>query len=117
MKKVLSILIFALTVFSINFVNASDFNLNTNFKPVSVIFSGIVNVNSYLSLREYPNINSREIMRIPSGARIIFRESRNSSDWLEVVSVDFNGKEYSDYTPHIGYVYSKYVDIDYRTGS
>ena len=115
--------IFVAIVGLVIFVNFSvcqaenNFDLNKNFnsqsQPVSVIFSGVVKVKTYLSLREQPNVNSREIMRIPNGATIMFRESRLPTEWLEVISVSFNGTTYTtDNVSRVGYVNKNYVEVD-----
>ena len=117
--------IFVAIVCFVIFVNFSvcqaenDFDLNKNFhsqfQPVTNIFWGVVKVKTYLSLREQPNVNSREIMRLPNGATIMFRESFRSDDpvdWLIVLSVSFNGKSYSSDADVLGYVHKNYVEVD-----
>ena len=122
MKKILSALVFAVCILSVNFCSAnfqaeSDFDLNKDFnekfQTVSVMYSGrVVGISTYLSLRERPTVNSREIMRIPNGARLYLRYDLNP-DWWEVVSVTFNGRTYQDDgTMGIGWISSKYVKTD-----
>ena len=118
MKKILSVIVGLVILVNFSVCQAeNNFDLNKNFnsqfQPVSVIFSGVVKVKTYLSLREQPNVNSREIMRIPNGAEIMFRESRLPSEWLEVISVSFNGTTYTtDNVSRVGYVNKNYVEVD-----
>ena len=122
MKKILSAIAFAICILSVNFCSAnfqteSNFDLNKDFnekfQTVSVMYSGrVVGISTYLSLRERPTVNSREIMRIPNGARLYLRYDLNP-DWWEVVSVTFNGRTYQDDgTMGIGWISSKYVKTD-----
>ena len=116
MKKGFSALVFVICAGIFNFCSA-DFDLNKDFDekilPTSVMYTGrVVGVSTYLSLRERPSVNSREIMRIPNGARLYLRYDKNP-DWWEVVSVTFNGKTYqNDGTMGIGWVSSRYVQTN-----
>ena len=76
----------------------------------SAICNGIVSVSSYLVLREEPNANSREIMRIPNGAELLMRDEYIPG-WISVLSVSFDGKTFANDTvgDRIGYVNVKYV--------
>ena len=91
-----------------------DFDLNTDFGSQivfkSYIYGGrVVGIRTYLSLREYPNVNSRELMRIPNGAELSLRYTGNQ-DWWQVLAVTFNGQTYTnDYSSGIGWVSAKYV--------
>jgi len=112
----------ALTLFSaIIFATApaqaeSNFDLNTDFNSQTVfksyIYGGrVVGISTYLSIREYPNVNSREIMRIPNGAELSLRFT-GDQNWWQVLSVTFNGRTYSnrnDVAAGIGWVSAKYV--------
>ena len=122
MKKICAALMFAICILSVNFCSASlqieynfDWNkdFNSKLQPLSAMFTGrVVGVSTYLSLRERPTVNSRELMRIPSGARLYLRYDLNP-DWWEVVSVTFNGRTYQDDgTMGIGWISSKYVKTD-----
>jgi len=99
-------------IFSTASVQAqSDFDLNKDFNsklvPVSNIYSGrVVGISTYLSVREQPSVNSREIMRIPNGTELYLRVYSN--DWWQVLKI--NGNSYGVRPGDgIGYVSARYV--------
>ena len=98
---------------SANFQAESDFDLNKDsnakFQPTAHnIIGRVVGIKTYLSLRERPTVNSREIMRIPNGAELNYFDYYDDEDWYSVNSVTFGGRTYKfDYTRC--YVNSKYV--------
>ena len=113
LKKFLSMmLLLAGVIFATVPVQAqSDFDLNKDFnaqlQPVTNIYSGrVVGISTYLSVRERPSVNSREIMRIPNGTELYLRVHDN--DWFQVLKI--NGNDYGirpgDY---IGFVSRRYV--------
>ena len=114
MKKFFSAMILAVAII---FVSSSvqaenNFDLNKNFKtqlqPVSYIYEGrVVGISTYLSVRERPSVNSREIMRIPNGSRLVLRFF-GDQDWWEVLTINGN---YYGVNPGdgIGYVSARYV--------
>ena len=81
---------------------------NFEFTPLSYIYGGrVVNIKTYLSVREYPNVNSREIMRIPNGAELSLHFTGNQ-DWWQVLSI--NGNTYGVRAGDaIGWVSARYV--------
>ena len=114
MKKLLSVMLIAIAIIFANSpVQAqSDFDLNKNFKsqlqPVSYIYNGrVVGISTYLSVREQPSVNSREIMRIPNGSQLVLRFF-GDQDWWEVLTINGN---YYGVNPGdgIGYVSARYV--------
>ena len=93
----------------------SDFDLNRDFKenlvPMSNIYGGrVVGIKTYLSIREEPSVYSREVMRIPNGTELLLRDAGpvSRTGWWQVISVKFNGREYSD-TVALGWISAKYV--------
>lgn len=116
MRKIFSVIILVtVLIFVAQPVQAeNNFDLNKDFYEKIIVLSNIYNgrvaVSEYLSLREEPNVNSREVMRIPNGAELILRE-RYVQGWWEVLTVSFDGKTFSnDYAGDgIGWVSSKYV--------
>ena len=110
MKKFLSAILFALTIVTVAPAQAhSDVGLNQNFNerlaPMSYIYGGrVVGISTYLSVRERPNVNSREVLRIPNGTELTLRFCRNQ-DWWQVVAINGN------FCDGIGYVSAKYIRI------
>ena len=112
LKKIFAVMLLAGTIFASLPVQAqSDFDLNKDFnakiQPVTYIYSGrVVGISTYLSVREQPSVNSREIMRIPNGTELYLRVHDN--DWFQVLKI--NGNDYGirpgDY---IGFVSRRYV--------
>ena len=112
MKKFLATILLVGAIFATVPVQAeSDFDLNKDFQsklqPVTYIYSGrVVGISTYLSVRERPSVNSREIMRIPNGTELYLRVHDN--DWFQVLKI--NGNDYGirpgDY---IGFVNARYV--------
>ena len=112
LKKIFTVMLLAGTIFAGLPVQAqSDFDLNKDFnakiQPVTYIYSGrVVGISTYLSVREQPSVNSREIMRIPNGTELYLRVHDN--DWFQVLKI--NGNDYGirpgDY---IGFVNARYV--------
>ena len=112
MKKIFAVIVGLVILVNFSVCQAeNNFDLNKNFnsqfQPVSVIFFGVVKVKTYLSLREQPNVNSREIMRIPNGSRLVLRFF-GDQDWWEVLTINGN---YYGVNPGdgIGYVSARYV--------
>ena len=113
LKKIFSAgILIAVLIFVSSPVQAeNNFDLNKNFKsqlqPVTYIYEGrVVGISTYLSVRERPSVNSREIMRIPNGTELYLRVHDN--DWFQVLKI--NGNDYGirpgDY---IGFVSRRYV--------
>ena len=116
MKKIFAAMFLAL-IFATAPVQAQtnfDFNQNFNEKiqPLSYIYGGrVVGIKTFLSIREQPNENSREVMRIPNGAELSLRFTGNQN-WWQVLSVTFNGQTYrNSYDPAdgIGWISARYV--------
>ena len=108
MKKFLSVVILSvIIIFSTAPVQAESFD----FVPLSSIYSGrVVNIKTYLSIRERPNVNSREVMRIFNGDRLELRE--DAPGWWQVLSV--NGNNFGRRAGvAIGYVNANYVQTDW----
>ena len=112
LKKIFAVMLLAGTIFATAPVQAqSDFNLNKDFnaklQPVTYIYSGrVVGISTYLSVREQPSVNSREIMRIPNGTELYLRVHNN--DWFQVLKI--NGNDYGIRPGDcIGYVNARYV--------
>ena len=111
MKKFLSAILFALTIVTVAPAQAhSDVGLNQNFNerlaPMSYIYGGrVVGISTYLSVRERPNVNSAEVLRIPNGTKLTLRVCA-SPDWWQVVSINGN------FCDVIGYVSARYIRID-----
>ena len=114
MKKFFSAMILAVAIIFVSSpVQAeNNFDLNKNFKtqlqPVTYIYEGrVVGISTYLSVRERPSVNSREIMRIPNGSRLTLRFF-GDQDWWEVLTINGN---YYGVNPGdgIGYVSARYV--------
>ena len=111
-KKFLATILLVGAIFATVPVQAeSDFDLNKDFQsklqPVTYIYSGrVVGISTYLSVRERPSVNSREIMRIPNGTELYLRFHDN--DWFQVLKI--NGNDYGIEPGYcIGYVSSRYV--------
>ena len=117
MKKVFAAFLLVLAMaFSVPVQAQSDFDLNRDFNNQftfkSTIYGGrVVGIRTYLSIREEPSVYSREIMRIPNGADLTLRFT-GDQNWWQVISVRFNGREYSNPAPAIGWVSAKYVQIN-----
>ena len=113
LKKIFAVMMLAVAMlFATAPVQAqSDFDLNKIFNskllPVSYIYSGrVVGISTYLSVREQPSVNAREIMRIPNGAELSLRVYSN--DWWQVLKI--NGNSYGVRPGDgIGYVSARYV--------
>lgn len=111
MKKFLSAILFALMIVTVAPAQAhSSVDLNPNFgerlSPVSYIYGGkVVGITTYLSVRERPNVNSREVLRIPNGTKLTLRVCA-SPDWWQVVAINGN------FCDGIGYVSARYIRID-----
>ena len=113
MKKIFSAILLAALIFSTVPVGAEiHFDLNKNFSekvlPLSYIYGGrVVGISTYLSVREQPSANSREIMRIPNGTKLTLRFFGNQ-EWWAVLSI--NGSTYGVQPGvEIGYVSARYV--------
>ena len=109
MKKVLSVMILVSVMFITVPVQAESNVDVDNFKetilPLSFWFSGVVEVSTYLSVREQPSSNAREVMRLYNGDRLEIKMGvGNASGWWEVYGV--NGRSYNN---RIGYVSRRYV--------
>ncbi len=106
MKKVLSVIVLWLIIFVAAPVHAkSYFNFNEKFLPLSFWFAGVVQVSDYLAVREYPSVNSREVMRLYNGDRVdIKMGTGEASGWWELHGV--NGISYRD---RVGYVNGRYI--------
>ena len=115
MKKIFAIILLISAMFAISPVNTeANFNLNNNFNSnftnLSNIFHGNVVVNTFLSIREQPNVNSREIMRVYNGDRLELREDM-PGQWVQVLSV--NGNKYGVPAGEaIGWVNIKYIKFN-----
>ena len=113
MKKIIAAFLLVLAmVFSVPAQAQSELDLNRDVKekfvPVSNFYVGrVVGIKTYLSIRERPSVNSREIMRIPNGAKLTLLAS-GDPNWFYVTSVKFNSGEYYDVS---GYVSARYVQI------
>ena len=93
----------------------SNFEFNNDFSndkfanlTASVAYYGyVVNIRTFLSLRESPSIYSRELARIPNGTRltVMFFENSNTGDFYRV---RYNGMS--------GYAHKNYIQIDYNSG-
>ena len=93
------------------FFSASPVQANFESIPLSYIYSGtVVNVRSYLVVREQPDTNSREVMRIRNGARLSLRYTGNH-EWWQVLSVDGNSYNVRP-GDAIGWISAHYVQID-----
>ena len=107
MRKIFSVIALAIS-FSVAPVQAqSDFDFNKNFQPLSVVYDGVVvGVSTYLIVREKPDVNSREVLRIYNGDKICMRAM--GGNWYELLSVNGN---YYGVSPGdiIGYVSKKYI--------
>ena len=81
MKKLLSVMLLAVVIF---FAGGQN-----NFAEAARDFSGwqVVGIRTYLSIREYPTINSRELARIPNGT-ILSDEGGRANGFA---SVSYNG--------------------------
>ena len=94
-KLVVSFLIVLAMAFTESVQAQSNFDLNVNYSNQFIFKAGysrlhygrVVGIKTYLSLRAEPSVNSREIMRIPNGARLELRE-QFVFGWWEVLSVN-----------------------------
>ena len=113
-KKIFStVILVAVLIFVSSPVQAeNNFDLNNDFNDkvskLTNIYTGIVvNVESYLIVREKPTMYSREVMRIPNGAKLTLRSIGGvdyiNSDWMAVAY--YNGMT------DVGYVNTKYIEI------
>lgn len=118
MKKFFSIMLLSAIMIFSNATAQADFDLNKDFNfqlvPMSFIYSGrVVNISTYLSVRERPTVNSREIVRIPNGTRLTLRDSGPvyNTGWWEVLSINSPGYEgFEGYNGFgIGYVNARYI--------
>ena len=108
LKKIFSaVMLLTLIIFATPAQAQESFDLNRDFNsqlvPTSYIYGGrVVGIKTYLSVREQPTVHSREIMRLPPGAKLTLRFTGNQ-DWWWVV--EYNGMW------EIGYVSAKYISI------
>ena len=77
----------------------------------SYIYSGtVVNIQTYLSIREGPGVDYKEIMRVPNGTRLGLRYT-GTPDWWQILSV--NGNSYNVRPGDaIGWASASYIEID-----
>lgn len=110
MKKYFSFILVALAMFATTPVQAqSDIDLNKNFNErfvqVTYIYGGrVVGISTYLSVRERPSVNSREVMRLPNGTTLTLRFI-GDQNWWQIVAINGN------YCDGIGYVSARYISI------
>lgn len=99
MRKLVALFLVVGVIFSASLVHAS------------YIYSGtVVNIQTYLSIREQPDVNSPEIMRIPNGTRLSLRYTGNK-DWWQVLSVNGNSYNVSP-GDAIGWASATYIQVD-----
>ena len=103
MRKVIVV-----TLLAIALVFACDQN-----NPVEASYypAHVVNIRTYLSLREEPSTYSRELARIPNGAYIdIIIAEDEQGRFLPFIS---NGCYYVEYNGMAGWAHSNYIHIDH----
>ena len=115
-KLVVSFLIVLTMAFTQSVQAQSNFDLNRDFKdkltPVSVVYDArVVKIGTYLSIREYPNVHSRELARIPNGTYLVVRYDPYNPQWYKVVmcsAANLNEE---------GYVNAAYIKLYHEWGT
>ena len=91
MQKIFAALFLAVAILAVSPVQAHfDLNKNSagqfvNLTTGSYPAGEVVNIQTYLSIRESPTVHSRELLRVPNGTRLGICSSRTVNGFYEVV--------------------------------